>query len=442
MASIKEITNKSGAKSYKVTVSMGRDANGKQILKYATFVPDPNKTERQNKKALDRFVFEFEDKCKSGQIVSEKTTLKDFSDYWLNTYAVKLEKTTYNNYVSYLNKTILPKLGHMKLSSIRPSTVQRFLDNMREEGYDYGYRKGKYSDSAVQTAKKILSSILSYAVINDILPSNPAAVKQRQHKKVEKKQEVKCFDIQQAIKFLSFIEKPIPMYVPEHYVTRKGKRVLISEYLLGNYVVQLKYRAAFALTIFSGVRKEELLGLQWKDVDFRACSIDINKAVVYLPKEGYLVKAPKSEAGFRKIYLPQSCMDLMKKLKIEQRKNILNQGTAWEGSREIEENWCFTQENGLHMSPSTPRQELQRVIRAYNRNCKKEEDKLPVITFHQLRHTSASILIAQGMEPTAVAKRLGHHDASVTLSIYAHSFEERDKAASNALESALLKRSV
>ena len=115
MASIKEITNKSGAKSYKVTVSMGRDANGKQILKYATFVPDPNKTERQNRKALDRFVFEFEDKCKSGQIVSEKTTLKDFSDYWLNTYAVKLEKTTYNNYVSYLNKTILPKLGHMKL---------------------------------------------------------------------------------------------------------------------------------------------------------------------------------------------------------------------------------------------------------------------------------------------------------------------------------------
>lgn len=442
MASIKEITNKGGAISYKVTVSMGRDANGKQILRYATFVPDPDKSERQNKKALDRFVFEFEDKCKSGQIVSEKTTLKDFSDYWLNTYATKLEKTTYNNYVSYLNKVILPKLGHMKLSSIRPSTVQRFLDNMREEGYDYGYRKGTYSESAVQTAKKILSSILSYAVINDILPSNPAAVKQRQHKKVEKKQEVKCFDIQQAITFLAFIEKPIQMIVPEHYVTRNGKKVLIKEYVLGDYNVQLKYRAAFALTIFSGVRKEELLGLKWKDVNFKDCSIDINSAVVFISGEGYLEKAPKSEAGFRKIYLPQSCMDLMKKLKIEQRKNILNQGTAWEGSRDIEDNWCFTQENGLNMSPSTPRQELQRVIRAYNKNCKREEDKLPVITFHQLRHTSASILIAQGMEPTAVAKRLGHHDASVTLSIYAHSFEERDKAASNALESALVKRSV
>ncbi len=64
---------------------------------------------------------------------------------------------------------------------------------------------------------------------------------------------------------------------------------------------------------------------------------------------------------------------------------------------------------------------------------------LPVISFHELRHTSASILIAQGMEVTAVAKRLGHADASTTLRVYAHSFEERDRTASDMLENVLLK---
>lgn len=438
MASIKPIKRKDGTTSYKITQSMGRDSKGKQILKYTTFVPDPTKTDRQNKKALDEFVREFEDKCKSGRILSEKITLKAFSEIWLNEYVSKLEKTTQSNYRIYLEKSIIPALGHYKLSEIKVQTVQRFLDEMQENGYDYGNRKGKYSKSAIQTAKKILSSLLSYAVENDILDKNPAAVKRRQHTKVEQKKKVQCFDIQQATAFLAFIEKPIQMIVPERTVKRNGKDVVIHEYLLGEYTVQLKYQAAFTTTIFSGVRKEDLLGLKWKDVDFTECTIDINKATVYLSGEGYIEKAPKSEAGFRKIHLPQSCMDLLKKLKIEQRKKILELGTAWEGSRDIEDCWCFTRENGLHMSPTTLTKELQRLIKAYNRLCENEGDKLPVITFHQLRHTHASILIAQGLEATVVAQRLGHSDASVTLSIYAHSFEERDKVASNAIESALL----
>ena len=75
-----------------------------------------------------------------------------------------------------------------------------------------------------------------------------------------------------------------------------------------------------------------------------------------------------------------------------------------------------------------------------DKSCENVEDTLPVISFHELRHTSASILIAQGMEVTAVAKRLGHADASTTLRVYAHSFEERDRTASDMLENVLIKR--
>ena len=437
MASFKTNKRKDGSiVSYKVTVSMGRKSDGKQIIKTATFPYDPTKTEKQNEKARDVFIHEFSERCKSGRVLSDKIKLKDFAEVWFEKYVSNLEKTTQSNYRIYLDKNIIPKLGHYKLSEIRVQTVQDFLNDMQNNGYDYGDRKGKYSKSAVQTAKKVLSSLLSYAVENDILDKNPAAVKFRQHNKVEPKKQVKCFSIQQATDFLSFIEKPIQMIVPEQITNRNGKRVVISEYVLGEYTVQLKYQAAFTLTIFSGIRKEELLGLKWKDIDFIENMIDVNEAVVYLSGEGYIEKSPKSGAGYRKIYLPQSCMNLLKKLKIEQQKRIIEQGTAWRGSRDIGDCWCFTQENGLHMSPSTVTKELQRLIKAYNKLCENENDRLPVITFHQLRHTNASILIAQGLEATVVAERLGHSNPSVTLGIYAHSFEERNRAASNALESA------
>ncbi|MBQ6733553.1 MAG: site-specific integrase [Lachnospiraceae bacterium] len=440
MASIRENKNKQGRViSYTITVSCGRGKDGKQILKYATFKHDNKKSARQNKNDLDRFAMDFEDKCKSGQIVAEKITLQEYTEKRLSSFAKTLEKTTYSNYLNNLEKIILPRLGHLKLSNIRVSTVQDFLDDLRTSGYDYGYRKGAYSERTVQTAKKVLSTVLSDAVRDNIIPNNPCTVRMRQNK-TEDKPVIKSFDLDQANRFLDLLENPIPIIIPERIVIRHGKEVLRKEYTQGSFSVSLKYKAMFVVTIFSGMRKEEIFGLQWRDIDFNEHSIDINKACVYLGDGVFEIKSPKSASGYRKIFLPQSCMDVLRQLKREHQKMIMKMGSAWVGSRDIEKCFCFVQDNGEHMYPSTPRAELQRIIRAYNKTCKNDADKLPIITFHQLRHTNASILIAQGMEATAVAKRLGHHNASVTLSIYAHSFEERDRAASDALEAALIRR--
>ena len=238
---------------------------------------------------------------------------------------------------------------------------------------------------------------------------------------------------------MQIIEEPIPVIVPEHVSQRHGKEVVIKEHQNGFLIVSLKFQTLFIVTIFSGIRREEVLGLKWSDVDFEAMTIDINKAVEYVPSTGIFVKTPKSDAGYRKIFLPMACMDKLRALKDEQKQEIEELGTAWKGSRDIDDSWCFTQEDGNVMHPATPRSKLVRILKAYNLTCEKEEDKLPVISFHELRHTSASILIAQGMETTAVAKRLGHADASTTLRVYAHSFEERDKTASDTLESVLIK---
>lgn len=440
MASVKEVKNKDGTFSYKVTVSLGRTEGGKQVLKYKTFKPDPNSTKKQNEKALERFIHDFEDSCKSGTIDGQRRTFENYARDWLKNYAeVELEKTTVSRYKSGLENTIFPRIGYLKIADIKPSTIQWMLNDMRETGFVRNGKRKPYSDESCRTIKIIVSSIMSSALVDGLITQNPCIIRQRNHKKVERK-EIQCFSIEQAIKFLDVIENPIPIIVPAKKVIRHGKEVDRKEYQQGELIVALKYKVAYTVTIFSGVRREELLGLQWKDVDFDNHKIDINKAVQYTKEDGIFIKAPKSSAGYREIYLPDTCMSLLRQLKRYQNRELFKQGSNWKGSRKLEENFCFTQDDGKIMFPSTLRAELIRILKTYNKSCKNESDKLPVISFHNLRHTSASILMAQGLEPTAIAERLGHSDASITLQVYAHSFAERDKAASDVLENALVKK--
>ena len=437
MASIEEVRDKDGTIFYKVTCYLGRTEDNKPIRKKRTFRPDSSLSKKKREKALQKFVEELEEKCSTGLIVGEETTLQGYSERWLENYVEKeLEATTATRYKHGI-KTINSRIGYLKLTEIKPSTVLDFLNGLREKGYQRGGKTVPYSEESIRTLKIILSSVLSAAVADGIISNNPCSIRQRQHKKVERK-EVRCFSTEEAARFLDVIEKPIPIIVPEHKAKRHGKEVTIPEFQQGTLDVQLKFRVLYCLTIFSGLRRGELLGLQWKDIDFTEKSIEVNRTIQYTPSQGIFIKPPKTQSGFRKIFLPEVVMQKLTELRREQRKQMLSLGTAWKGSRKPNENFVFTQETGEPMFPSTPRAELSRILKTYNKSCKVESDKLPMISLHELRHTSASILISQGLEATAVAQRLGHSDASITLQVYAHSFAERDKAASDALESALL----
>ena len=133
MANIKEVFDKDGNRSYKVTVSCGRRKDGRQKLKSKTFHPDPKKSERWNQKALQKFVFEFEQKCETGEVEAERMTFEEFAEKWLDEYAEKeLERTTIERYRNGLKNTVYPRIGHMKLSAIKASTIQALVNDMRE----------------------------------------------------------------------------------------------------------------------------------------------------------------------------------------------------------------------------------------------------------------------------------------------------------------------
>lgn len=127
MASIRKRGN-----SYQITVSNGRDNTGKQVLETATFKPDLSKTQKQQQKDLEAFVIDFERKVKNGKFLDgEKVTFQEFAHIWLEDYAKQhMEETTRHIYKLNLETHVIPEIGHLRLSKIQPSTLNRLYNNM------------------------------------------------------------------------------------------------------------------------------------------------------------------------------------------------------------------------------------------------------------------------------------------------------------------------
>lgn len=429
--------------AYQIGVYCGR-RNGKNVHKYATFHPDPAKSEKRNQKALQEFAIEFERKCKDGTIGDPNSTFEKFANEWMESYADgELEKTTIATYRGLLDRIIIPRIGYMKIGAIKPLTIQAFVKDLRSSTYSYGKgkRTGHYSEECIRNSKAVISSILSSAWENGLIPSNPCLVrtrKSRNKKELERQsQKIHCFTIEEAAYFLDVIKKPIPIMVPETTQIRNGKKVKIKAHLQGSMNVSLQLQTLYTLALYSGCRRGELLGLVWKNVDFDNSCITINQALAYTPSDGSFLKSPKSNSGFRDIDLPPSVMKMMLSLKDDVKRRMRGMGSAWKGSTTLIENFCFSQDNGLPMALSTPRLEMQRIIKCYNASKTEDQPKLPLIKFHELRHTTASILVAAGLDPETVAERLGHSDPSITLRIYSHAYKERDKLASEILQARL-----
>lgn len=188
----------------------------------------------------------------------------------------------------------------------------------------------------------------------------------------------------------------------------------------------------FNLAIYTGLRKGELLALQWDDIDFSSDIIHIRKSVTKVNGK-QVCKTPKTRTSNRTVSIPHSLTERLSKLQQAQLEFQSQVGDYWQG-----DNWIFTQDNEKMMSYSTPYQALQDAITRYNKD-KPPEAQLPYIPFHGLRHTSATLLIASKQDIKTVSKRLGHAQTSTTMNIYAHALQESDRKAADALEEMLNK---
>lgn len=425
------ITERNG--HYKITVSCGYDIYGKKLVEIATFTPDPSLSPKKREKAVQAFAHEFEAKVRNGSAMNgRKVTLKEFSERWIAEYAnVNLQPGTVTKYRQELNDKILPALGHLKLSELKPHRINSFFASLTQDGVRKDGKPGGYSKGSIVKTRNVLSSILRTATEWEVIDSNPCD-KVRLHA-MDMTESVKFFTPEQTAIFLSYIETPYTVQISGHQrIDDTGRPYTVGDYTITKTIPE-QIRILFNLAIYAGLRKGELLALQWDDVDCRKDCIYIRKSVTMISGKP-VCKAPKTKTSVRTVSIPHFLSERLEQLHEFQIAFITQVDDFWQG-----DNWIFTQDNGRMMSYSTPYQALQDTINRYNKTHPANE-QLPLIPFHGLRHTSATLLIASQQDVKTVSKRLGHAQTSTTMNIYAHALQESDRKAADALETMLVEQ--
>lgn len=313
-----------------------------------------------------------------------------------------LAPSTYNRYVGMLESRIHPYLGSFTLEKIKPTDLMKLYDMLEQDtqikrlAKNNGERTLKpLSKKTILEHHRLISAMLHKAVYWQLIPYNPA---ERVQPPRTPKAQRRFYDDEQCKLLL------------------KGLNELEEN--------EMKYKVAIILTVFTGVRLGELMGLDWENIDFKNKEITVNKSSQYLASTGVYTKPPKTPSSFRHISIPDSVIEILEEYKIwyDSQKDLC--GELW-----IDSNRLFVQADGKPMHPSTISKWFVKFV---------EQIGLPVINFHGLRHTNATLLIAQNIEVPIVSARLGHAQLTTTLNFYVHPIIAHNKTAGFALENLLL----
>lgn len=387
---------KRGKNSYRLTVSEGFDLNGNPMIHRKTV----HGTKKDAEVELAKFVTEVQ----NGLVVDGKSLrFSEFTEIWKRNYGSKeLAPTTYKRYCRMLETRLLPYFGHFYINKIRPTDIMKFYDLLekdtqlvRKSGNNGAKTKKPLSGKTILEHHRLLRAMLHKAVYWQLIVANPA---ERVQAPKARKPKRRSYDDEQTKILLENLE-------------------LLS-------IEDTKYKVAIILTIFTGVRLGELMGLEWQDVDFKNGIISINRSSQYLSDMGVFTKTPKTESSIREIAIPEFIISLLKEYKLwyEEQKSIY--GELWTNSDRL-----FVQADGKPMHPSSISKWFVRYVSTIG---------LPVINFHGLRHTNASLLVAQNVDIAVISARLGHAQISTTLDFYVHPLLSHNRKAGFALENLLL----
>lgn len=368
-----------GGTSWRLVASCGLGTNGKQVKKTKTVQA---KDEDDARKQLEKFLNEVDGGI---DISSGKLSFERFvKERWLPKYAEKelADKTVYE-YKKYLEKRIYPAMGHLKMNKIRPSHIIDFIDMMSEEGMrqDDNKEKKTLSSNSILHYFRLISSVLSTAVQWQVIHENPA--KRVKPPKIQK-QKAPAYDEVQTANLLKALEN-----------------------------VDFQYKVIVILGLALGVRRGELMGIEWKHLDLIKGTVIIEQSSQYLPGAGIFHKDPKNQSSDRLIALPKSVILMLKQYKAYQSTIKMELGNKW-----VKSDRLFTQWNGAPMHPDTISKWFPKFL---------EANGLPRIPFKNLRHTSATLLIGSNAPLKNVSTRLGHTNINTTANVYADSLKSVDK---------------
>ena len=374
--------------SWRLSYSSGINISGKRV-KHTKTIKASSKREAEKELAL--FVAEIE---KGLYLAPSKLTFSEYADVWLENHVKINLAPTSIEYYERLMKRITFAFGHLKLEQIKPLHLTQFYKNLQEDGVRGDGKSGGLSPRMIHHYHRCLSKMFNDAVAWELILDNPA--KKIKAPKVEAKES-------------------------EFYTVEEVAQIL--EKLSELSKEEFKYQLVITLAIATGARKGEIMGLEWKHIDFHEKTMSITQNSQYTVKTGTITKATKNASSRRKIALPDSIIDILREYKAYQANMRFKLGSKWHDYDRL-----FTQFNGKPMHPSTCNSWFKKFLKKHG---------LPEKTFHSLRHTSATLLIAEGINIRSLAKRLGHARTDTTLNIYSHALESVDRVAAEKMDQLL-----
>jgi integrase len=293
----------------------------------------------------------------------ELLTVAEYLEKWLeDCVKVKVRARTHESYADQIHRYVIPKLGKIRLGKLTPQDVRRCLNQMVHSGL---------SPRTAQYNRAILRVALNRAVKDGILFRNAAALadspKARTH-------EIRPFNPDEARRFLCAV---------------KGDRL----------------QSLFTVAVALGMRQGEILGLRWEDVDFGEGIVRVRFNLQRIGGKPQFVE-PKTARSRRTIRLPQVAIASLAAHRSRQEEERLLAGTRWQ-------DWglVFTSSIGTPLESCNVNHRFQALAK---------EAGLPKLRFHDLRHTAATLLLAQGVHPRLVMEILGHSQISLTMNTYSH----------------------
>lgn len=375
--------------TYQIRVSCGYDTQGNQVVQTTTWKPTEGMTPRQIEKEVQKQAMLFEEKCLKGQVTAN-VKFEEFAEQWFNEYALLNLRHTSFERMKQLTTRVYPAIGHLRLDKITGRHIQQFINDLALNGKSL--RTGKpLSRKTVVHHLSFISDVFGYAVKMDMLSENPC--KRVSVPKGEKKEK--------EIYTLEEIEQLF---------------ILLEE-------APLKYRTFFTLAIYSGFRRGELLGLEWKDIDWEGRVISVHRTSNYTADKGTYTDTTKTKKSQRSLKFPLVVMDLLRAYKTEQDKEREKLGSKW-----VDNDRLFVKWNGEPMNNNTP-------YFWFHEFC--EEHSFRFCDIHSMRHFYASALINEGVDAAAVSGALGHSVIGTTTSIYCHVFQQAQARVGDAIASVL-----
>jgi integrase len=349
----------------------------------ASFVPENGKRlyfyGKTQKEALEKLRKAQQEDQKGLLATGPKLRLGEYLVHWVEaTYKPPMARhTTYVQYRSMIHKHLVPGLGQVFLQKLTVQQLQAFYAQKIEEGL---------KTRTIAIIHAVLHKALENAVKWNLLSRNIATLATVPQKTSH---EVKTLSASEARKLIEAAQDS-------------------------------RIEALLVLAITTGMRRGELLGLRWDDIDLELGILRICRTVNWIAGFGFIENDPKTKASRRRITLPSVAIEGLRKHRIRQDQAKQQAGTKW-----IEKGLVFPNTLGNFLGPNHLLTMFQRVL---------DQAGLPHMRFHDLRHSAATILLTMGVHPKVVQELLGHSSITMTMDTYSHLLPSMQKEAMDGMD--------